>query len=198
MNCTFCNLEIGEQASSTLLCEHVCHTICLLRNGLQYNFERIICTTCDTRIIPNELVQEEYINHNEKDVKKLAETSKEFNKACEHTLVLYKKFKKSSGLLSKTMKPIISLYKTNVKAQISILKNYIKSKKKEIKNLSVYKDTTKYQNALTRSINQILNTYNLNRYELSKHLAVYGNTNRRSILWYNLNNKLNRQFRIRI
>lgn len=200
MNCTFCTLEINEQPMSTLLCGHACHTICLLRNGLSDNFERYRCKTCDMKIVPDELIAEVYGGEDQGaiDIKNLIANSEGFNNACKNAIVLYKNHRKNDNLLTKAMRPITNIYKTNVKPQLSILKNYIKSKRKEIVDLNIYKETIKTQNSLSRSINQMALDFNLNRYDLSRHLATLAKTTRRSLYRYNLSMKLNRIFRIRV
>jgi hypothetical protein len=171
----------------------------MFKSGLNLNFERFRCPTCDTKVIPDELIEDVYQeNSSLSQLNKLAKDSEPFKEACKNVIVLYKNFKKSEANLAKTIRPIISTYKTFVKPQISILSNYIKSKKKEIKELPIYKDATKNQRAFKRSLINLSENYTVNRYDLSRHLSRLMGQPRRTFYFCDLRMHIERRFRIRI
>jgi hypothetical protein len=171
----------------------------MFRTGLDLNFERFRCVTCDTKVIPDDLIEEVYQEQpNIANLNKLVATSEPFNEGCKKVITLYKNFKKCENILTKTIRPIVSTYKTFVKPQISILNNFIKAKKKEIKDLSVYKEATKSHRIFKRTLTSLVEKFTVNRYDLSRHLCRLMGQPRRNFYYYDLRMKIDRKFRIRI
>ena len=175
MTCTLCHEDFTEaDATIRLLCDCRLHTLCFFRQALQIqHFGDIRCNTCNTHIVPNELLNELEVVHGQEGGNLVIQQMWELPEFRDDL----KSLKKQSVLVGKAMtaadkkhKEIATDLKEETEPYVTVLKVMVKAAKKKLVDSPENKELNRLRTSYQIRFGKFFRKWGVQNYSLRRAL----------------------------